>query len=114
MPYRDPARQRRAKAESARRARAAARGGTGGGPWNPIPAPVRLETALDALALVREEIANVRAAADVSAPDRARCVGYLLSVGLRAIEAGNLELRLEALEAALAARPRPAPVGAAS
>ena len=36
--------------------------------------------------------------------EKARCIGYLAGVSLKAIECGNLAGRLEALEAALKAR----------
>jgi hypothetical protein len=36
--------------------------------------------------------------------EKARCVGYLAGVALRAIEAGDLAARLEAVEAVLKAR----------
>ena len=40
---------------------------------------------------------------------RARTLGYLVGVGLKALEVGELEARLGALEAAVRARPRIAP-----
>ena len=40
---------------------------------------------------------------------RARTLGYLVGIGLKALEVGELEARLEALEAAVHARPQIAP-----
>ena len=47
------------------------------------------------LAMLKQELATV---------ERARCIGYLASVSLKAIEAGNLAARIEELEAILKRR----------
>lgn len=73
-----------------------------------IPAPLRLETARDVLELVAVEIGNVKADRALGTAERARTVGYLATIMLRAIEAADMAGRVEALERILRSRPRPA------
>jgi hypothetical protein len=54
--------------------------------------------------LLEEQVAAIRAEKDAGTLEKARVVGFLAGVALRAIEAGNLAARLEALEAVLKAR----------
>ena len=101
MPYRDPDKQREAKREAARRARVR-RGTSGMEPTaaalgSLIPSPIRLRSAEDALCALEAQI-NVVAVADAAILERARCVAYLVNVGLRAIESAILERRVGALE----------------
>jgi hypothetical protein len=56
------------------------------------------------LALLEEQVAAVRDDSEAGTLEKARCVGYLAGVALRAIEAGDLAARIEALEAVLKAR----------
>ena len=70
----------------------------------PLPAEFRLETAGDVIALIENQVQAVLDDAEGGALEKARCVGYLASVSLKAIECGNLAARLEALEAVLKAR----------
>jgi hypothetical protein len=63
-----------------------------------IPIPIRLKTATDVLELLREQIDAVRAEPKVGAPEKARVIGYLAGIALRAIEAGNLAARIDNLE----------------
>jgi hypothetical protein len=70
----------------------------------PLPAEFRLRTAADVLAVLEEQVAAVRSDPHAGPLERARTVGYLAGVTLKAIEAGNLAARLEALEAVLKAR----------
>ena len=70
----------------------------------PLPPAFRLQTARDVIDLLEEQVAAVRADEDAGTLEKARAVGYLAGVALRAIEAGNLAARLEALEAVLKAR----------
>ena len=97
MPYRNPEHQR----EYGRLRRA-------GEPQTPgqtlVPIPFRLKTAADVLALLAEQVAVVRDDPDVGTLERARCIGYLAAVTLKATEAGDLAARLEAVEAVLKAR----------
>jgi hypothetical protein len=70
----------------------------------PVPLPFRLKTAADVLALLEEQVAAVRAEAEAGPLEKARVVGYLAGVALKAIEAGNLAARIEMLEAVLKQR----------
>ncbi len=101
MPYRDADRQRDYQREYGRLRRA-------GEPQTPsqtlVPITFRLKTAADVLALLAEQVAAVRDDPDVGTLERARCIGYLAGVTLKAIEAGDLAARLEAVESVLKAR----------
>jgi hypothetical protein len=106
MPFSDPAKRRKAQRDSKARARtkkAALRLAQPGNPVNP-GAAVRLGAVVDVKALLEEQIENVRSARYVDVVERARAIGYLLQIGLRAVEAHDLERRLEALEAAIASQ----------
>jgi hypothetical protein len=101
MPFRDPERRRAYQAEYRRQQRA----GGGERPGRPqLPAPFRLETARAVLALVEEQVNAVRADPALGTLERARCLGYLAGIALRAVESGELEARLEALESVLKRR----------
>jgi hypothetical protein len=100
MPFKDPERARAYQREYRRLRRAAdVHPGT-----TVIPLPVRLKTAQDVLALLEEQIGALRVAQVLTASDRARTIGYLASIALKAIEQGDLSARMEALEAALKLR----------
>ena len=101
MPYRDPE-QRTAYQREYQRMRRAGDCQTPG--QTLVPAPFRLKTAHDVLALLAEQVQAVREEPDAGTLEKARCIGYLAGVALRAIEAGDLSVRLEALEAVLKAR----------
>jgi hypothetical protein len=64
----------------------------------------RLETAGDVIALIENQVQAVIDDPDAGTLEKARCVGYLASVSLRAIETGTLAARLEAVECVLKAR----------
>ncbi len=101
MPYRDPSKRRDYDRDYKRTARA------GGGPTpgqTVVPLPFRLKTAADVLRLLEEQVTAVRDDPDVGTLERARCIGYLAGVTLKAIEAGDLAARLEAVESVLKAR----------
>ena len=102
MPYADPDRAR-AYFRGYRRIR---RGGDGcSTPVHPVVSPeFRLETAGDVIALIENQVQAVLDDADAGALEKARTVGYLASISLKAIECGNLTARLEALEASLKKR----------
>jgi hypothetical protein len=70
----------------------------------PIPLPIRFKTAADVLTLLEEQIAEVRGDPEASALERARVVGFLTGIALKAIEGGNLQARLDMLEAVLKLR----------
>jgi hypothetical protein len=63
-----------------------------------------VRTAADVLALLGEQVAAVRADDQAGAVEKARAIGYLAGVALKAIEAGNLAARIEMLEAVLKQR----------
>jgi hypothetical protein len=102
MPFRDTDRARDYQREYRRFRRA---GDSGTTPCTtPVPLPFRLQTAADVLRLLEEHVEAVRAEREAGALEKARVVGYLAGVALKAIEAGNLAARIEALEAILKAR----------
>ena len=101
MPYRDPERQREYQREYGRLRRT----GQAQTPrQTAIPLPFRLRTAADVLSLLEEQVGAVRADNSLSTVERARTSGYLAGVSLKAIEAGDLAARLEAVEATLKGR----------
>jgi hypothetical protein len=69
-----------------------------------IPVETRLKTTADVIELLREQIGLVRCASRFSAVEQARTVGYLLTVALKAIEAGTTAARIEELERILKLR----------
>ncbi len=69
-----------------------------------VPIPFRLKTAADVVALLEEQVTAVRDDPEAGTLEKARCIGYLAGISLKAIEAGDLAARLEALEAVLKAR----------
>ena len=69
-----------------------------------VPLPFRLKTAHDVLALLAEQVQAVRDEPAAGTLEKARCIGYLSGVALKAIEAGDLAARLEALESVLKTR----------
>jgi hypothetical protein len=94
MPYKDADRQRGYKREWARMQRTGECGTPGG---TPLPVAFRLKTAQDVLTLLEEQVQAVRNAREASTLEKARTIGYLAGVALRAIEAGDVAARLEAL-----------------
>jgi|SRR5215207_8245927 len=105
MPYQDPEQRRAYQREYKRGARAGASNPGSIPRLTLLGADFRLAAAEDVLALLEEQVQAVRACEDAGTLERARCIGYLAGVSLRAIETGQLAARLEALERALAGRP---------
>jgi hypothetical protein len=68
------------------------------------PPPRRLQTVHDVIDLLQEQLEAVRADVEASTLEKARLIGQLASIALKAIETGNLATRLEALEAILKQR----------
>src|SRR5262245_18294391 len=102
MPFANPDRAREYQREYRRTRRSVDLCTT---PWtSPIPISFRLQTAQDVIDLLQEQVALVRAEENAGAIEKARAIGFLAGVALRAIEAGNLAARLEALELALKQR----------
>lgn len=101
MPFKDPEARREYQRERARLRRA---GRADAPAKSALPAPVRVQTARDVLDLLDEQINLLRADLGLGTVERARCIGGLAGVALRAVETADLEARLEALEAVLAKR----------
>jgi hypothetical protein len=101
MPFRDPERRREYQRDRARLRRA-------GRVDNPakvaLPEPIRVQTARDVLELLAEQINLLRADLSLGTVERARTLGALAGVALRAVETADLEARLAALEAVLKVR----------
>jgi len=101
MPFNDPAKAREYQ-RTYKRLRRAGDCQTPG--TTRLPAEFRLRTAADVLAILDEQVAAVREDQQAGTLERARCIGYMAAVALKAIEAGNLAARLEGLEQALKLR----------
>ena len=69
-----------------------------------VPIPFRLQTAQDVIDLLQEQVEAVRSETEAATLEKARAIGYLAGVALRAIEAGNLAARVEMLELVLKRR----------
>src|SRR5690349_15989673 len=102
MPYSDPDRARDYQREYRRLRRAGDTCTTPG--TSPLQADFRLQTAQDVLDLLEEQINAVRADTQAGKLEKARTVGYLAAIVLKAIEAGNVAARIEALEQILKRR----------
>jgi hypothetical protein len=102
MPHADPDQARDYQREYRRLRRAGDACTTPG--TTPVPLSFRLQTAADVLDLLEEQVEAVRADAKAGTLEKARCIGYLAGITLKAIEAGNLAARIEALEAVLKQR----------
>ena len=66
--------------------------------------PIRLKTAADVPAVLEMQIDAVRQDARDGSLEKARLIGRLAAVALKAVEAGNLAARVEMLEAVLRQR----------
>lgn len=62
-----------------------------------LPTTVRIKSAEDVLALLEDTINSVRGA-EADALVKARCIGYLAGVTLKAVETANIEARLVDVE----------------
>ena len=60
--------------------------------------PYRIEKAKDLLRILEDVINYVREDDMLTSLQRARTLGYLISIGIRIIETSNMEGRIEALE----------------
>lgn len=72
----------------------------------PVPPPVPLDVPADVLALLAEQANAVRQDQAIDPLERARTLGLLAGLALRAIEARDLDARLEAVERVLKLRQR--------
>ena len=101
MPYKDPTQQQAYQREYGRLRRA---GDAQTPSQTQVPIPFRLKPASDVLTLLEEQVSAVRSDETLTTVERARTVGYLAGISLKAIEAGDLAARLEAVEAVLKPR----------
>src|SRR5688500_3558132 len=101
MPYKDPGRQQEYQREYGRIRRA---GEAQTPSQTRVPIPFRLKTAADVLRLLEEQLGAVLSDDALTTIERARTVGYLATISLKAIEAGDLAARVEAVEAVPKAR----------
>jgi hypothetical protein len=69
-----------------------------------VPSDFRLHTAQDVIELLSEQIAAVKQDKEAGTLEKARTIGYLLTIALKAIETADLEARIEALERVLGER----------
>lgn len=105
MPFSDPEKRRTYDADYKRKARAAEPCPT----RLAMPAEFRAKTAADVLVRrggLNEQLETLRQDALLGSVERAKAVGYLAGIALRAIEAGDTAARLEALESILKSRPK--------
>jgi hypothetical protein len=102
MPFRDSDKARDYQREYRRTRRAGDCCTTPG--TTPLPLAFRLKTAADVLRLLEEEVEAVRAEPEAGTLEKARTIGYLAGISLKAIEAGNLAARIEMLEMVLKQR----------
>ena len=98
MPYKDPQQRREYQREWQRQRRA----GVSGGDCTPSRTlnPDDVKTAKGMLDVLAETISDVQAW-EGDTLQRARCMGYLVSIGIKAVETAELAERLDDLEAQL-------------
>lgn len=102
MPFKDPAKKREWEQNYRRLQRAGMTKNTTHLPRTLIKYPeLRIETARDYLGVLNLMINEVRNAPDATIVERARVIGYLIGVGLKALEIGSFEDRLTQIETAL-------------
>ena len=101
MPYKDPETRRDYQRDYKRMMR----GGSSQTPGQTlVPLPFRLKTAYDVLALLEEQVVAVRDEPDAGTLEKARCIGYLAGIALRAVEVADLSARLESMERVVKSR----------
>jgi hypothetical protein len=104
MPYKDKDKQREYQREYMQRRRRGSQTPPG---RVDLPPSFRLQTARDLVGLLEGQIDAVQRDPKVRTLERARCIGSLINVGLRALEQTDVATRIEALEAVLGRRGRP-------
>ena len=65
------------------------------------PSPRQLQTAQDVIDLLQEQVEAIRAEPGAGTVEKARAIGYVAGIALKAIETGALAARLDKLEAGL-------------
>ena len=93
MPYKDPEQAKRYNTDYQRVRRA----GMPDKATSDLPARVRIKTAEDVRSLLETTLNEVREA-EADALVKARCIGYLAGITLKAIETANLEARILYIE----------------
>jgi ribosome modulation factor len=101
VPYKDPEKRRAYQRGYKRMQRA---GGSQTLRQPLLPLPMRLKTARDVLALLEEQINAVRNEPLAGSLEKARTVGYLAGIALKAVEVADLAGRVEAVERVLKRR----------
>lgn len=100
MPYKDPEKRKAYDREYKRVQRA--------GESNPsqalVPLSFRLKTAQDILSLLENQINAVHQDKTAGTLEKARTIGYLASITLKAVEISDMAARIEALESVLKGR----------
>lgn len=112
MPYKDRKKRKDYDRERKRIARAAgAKQEPRPSPVAPVPLTFKLTSAQEILEVLAQQARILAGSSDPSSViGRAKVIGFLCSVALRAIEVGGLEARLDALEAQLRALAGPTEV----
>jgi len=100
MAHKDHEARKRYERERRRRLRAAERAPAS----LALPEPVRLEVVAGVQALLAEAVMLIRSDATARGVEKGRALGYLATIGLRLIEAHDLQERLEAMELVLEQR----------
>jgi hypothetical protein len=101
MAYADPEKQRAYQRDYQR----LRRGGVCQTPGQTqVPSEFRIRTARDVLNLLAEQIDAVRAEEEAGTLEKARCIGYLGGIALKAVEIADLSDRVEAMEKVLKKR----------
>ncbi len=95
MPYKDPEKQKEYQREWQRRKRA---GETVGFKVLQVSSPEQVKTAQGLLSVLAGLIREVLTTKKGDTFIRARTAGYLISIGLKAVEVADLETRLTSLE----------------
>ncbi len=108
VPHKDEADRREYQREYQRKRRAGLTQAKTRQALEGLPADLRVETAADILELLGWAVSLVQGAEDVDPIVRARAIGYLANVALRAVEVADLDARLIALEEANANELAPA------
>ena len=101
MPYKDPETRRDYQREYKRMQRAGSSQTPG---QTLVPLPFRLKTAYDVLTLIEEQVNAVREEPEAGTLEKARTIGYLAGIALKAVEVADLSGRVEALEQVLRRR----------
>src|SRR5215212_8161107 len=101
MPYKNPETRRDYQRDYKRMQRAGSSQTPG---QTLVPIPFRLKTAYDVLALLEDQVVAVRDEPEAGTLEKARVLGYLAGIALKAVEVAELSGRVEAMERVLKSR----------